>query len=65
MNKKIINIDGNGYIVLGTVSVQSGYNPDKLKSMWRLADTVLRNGANHDELFVCQMVQEAEFEDKK
>ncbi len=41
MKKNIINVDGSGYIVLGTVSVQSGYNPDKLKSMWRLADTVL------------------------
>jgi|11_taG_2_1085331.scaffolds.fasta_scaffold138570_2 hypothetical protein len=57
MNKKIINIDGNGYIVLGTVSVQSGYNPDKLKSMWRLADTVLRNG---EEFYVCMKIIDVE-----
>ena len=53
MKKNIINVDGNGYIVLGTVSVQSGYNPEQLKSMWRLADTVLRNG---EEFYVCMKI---------
>jgi len=57
MKKNIINIDGSGYIVLGTVSVQSGYNPDKLKSMWRLADTVLRNG---EEFYVCMKIIDVE-----
>jgi hypothetical protein len=57
MKKNIINVDGNGYIVLGTVSVQSGYNPDKLKSMWRLADTVLRNG---EEFYVCMKIIDVE-----
>jgi hypothetical protein len=57
MKKNIINVDGSGYIVLGTVSVQSGYNPDKLKSMWRLADTVLRNG---EEFYVCMKIIDVE-----
>tara|TARA_R110000796_G_scaffold86188_1_gene186644 strand:- start:556 stop:747 length:192 start_codon:yes stop_codon:yes gene_type:complete len=57
MKKNIINVDGSGYIVLGTVSVQSGYNPDQLKSMWRLADTVLRNG---EEFYVCMKIIDVE-----
>ena len=57
MKKNIINVDGNGYIVLGTVSVQSGYNPEQLKSMWRLADTVLRNG---EEFYVCMKIIDVE-----
>ena len=65
LGNKLITLGNDLYIVLGTVSTSSGFTSKKIKSMWRLADTVLRNGANHDELFVCQMVQEAEFEDKK
>ena len=57
MKKNIINIDGSGYIVLGTVSVQSGYNPDLLKSMWRLADTDLKNG---EEFYVCMKIIDVE-----
>lgn len=60
MKKNIINVDGSGYIVLGTVSVQSGYNPDKLKSMWRLADTVLKNG---EEFYVCMKIIDVEIYD--
>ena len=44
MNKKIITINDDRYMVLGTVSVDSGYKTEELKSMWRLADAVLRNG---------------------
>ena len=60
MKKNINNVDGSGYIVLGTVSVQSGYNPDQLKSMWRLADTVLRNG---EEFYVCMKIIDVENSD--
>jgi len=60
MNKKIINIDDDGYIVLGTVSAESGYSTDELKSMWVLADTVLRNG---NEFYVCMRILEGEFID--
>jgi hypothetical protein len=48
------------YIILGTVSVESGYVPNQLKNMWTLADAVLKNGS---EYFVCSKVIEAEFEE--
>ena len=50
------------YIVLGTVSVETGYTTNELKNMWKLADTVLRNG---NEYYVCNKVIEAEFKDLK
>ena len=43
MNKKIINVNGEGYMILGTVSVETGYSAYQLKLMWRLADAVLKN----------------------
>ncbi len=50
------------YYVLGTVSVDSGYSPDQLKSMWILADTVLKNKNKH---YVCYKIIQAEFEEIK
>jgi len=47
------------YVVLGTVSVKSGYSTDQLKQMWGLADTVLKNG---NMFYICSKVIEAEFE---
>ena len=58
--KKLINVNDELFIVLGTVSVSAGYNPDQLKSMWTLADAVLRNNNLY---YVCMKCQEAEFED--
>ena len=60
MNKKIINVNDDRYMVLGTVSVDSGYKTEELKSMWRLADTVLRNG---NEFYICNKIIDAEFYD--
>ncbi len=64
LSNRLITLGNDLYIVLGTVSASSGFTSEKIKSMWRLADTVLKNGANHDELFVCQKIQEAEFDTK-
>ena len=57
---QIVTIDGEGYIVLGKVSVNTSYDTDQLKSQWRLADTILRN---QNELFICMKLIEAEFKD--
>ena len=48
------------YYVLGTVSVDSGYSPETIKSWYGLADTVLRNG---DYFYACYKMIEAEFEE--
>ena len=50
MNKKIINVNGEGYMILGKVSVETSFSTEELKSQWRLADTILRN---QDEFYVC------------
>ena len=62
MNKKIITINDDRYMVLGTVSVDSGYKTEELKSMWRLADAVLRNG---NQYYICSKIIDAEFFEKK
>ena len=59
---KLISIDEEMYVVLGTVSVDSGYSTDKLKSMWVLADTVLQNG---DQYYICHKTIIAEYTDVK
>ena len=59
LSKKLITVNGGKYIVLGTVSVSSGYNTDQLKNMWALADTVLKNG---DLFYICMKIIDAEFE---
>ena len=55
---EIVTIGDEGYIILGIVSVNTSYDTDQLKSMWRLADTILRSD---DKLYVCQKIIEAEF----
>ena len=62
LNNRLIKLDNDLYIVLGTVSVDSGYSTEDLKNMWRLADTVLRN---NDQFYVCIKCQEADFDDRK
>ena len=57
---QIVTIDGEGYIVLGKVSVNTSYSTEELKSQWRLADTILRN---QNELYICMKMIEAEFND--
>ena len=61
MNKKIIKVNDDRYMILGTVLVDSGYNTEELKSMWRLADAVLRNG---NEYYICNKIINAEFNEK-
>ena len=60
LSKKLISVNDRLYYVLGTVSVDSGYSPDKLKSMWALADTVLRN---NNEIYVTNEIKGAEFDE--
>ena len=55
---EIVAIGDEGYIILGIVSVSTSYDTDQLKSMWRLADTILRSD---DKLYVCQKIIKAEF----
>ena len=55
---QIVTIDGEGYIVLGKVSVNTSYDTDQLKSQWRLADTILRN---QNELYICMKIIDVEF----
>ena len=56
---QIVTIDGEGYIVLGKVSVNTSYDTDQLKSQWRLADTILRN---QNEFYICMKIIDVEFE---
>ena len=60
LSKKLISVNDRLYYVLGTVSVNSGYSPDVLKSMWALADTVLRN---NDLFYVTYEIKDAEFDE--
>ena len=60
LSKKLISVNDRLYYVLGTVSVDSGYSPDALKSMWALADTVLRN---NNEIYVTNEIKGAEFDE--
>ena len=57
---QIVTIAGEGYIVLGVVSVNTSYDTDQLKSQWRLADAVLRN---NQELYICMKIIDVEFND--
>ena len=58
---KIIAINDDRYIVLGTVSVETTKTTDELKSMWTLADTVLKNGG---EYYICNKLINAKFKEK-
>ena len=58
--KKIIAINDDCYMILGTVSVDCGKTTQELKSRYTLADTVLRNGG---EYYICMKLIEAEFEE--
>ena len=57
---EIIAIGDERYMTLGIVSVDCGYNTEELKTMWRLADTILRN---ENKWYICSKLIEAEFED--
>ncbi len=57
---QIIAIGDERFMTLGVVSVDCGYNTEELKTMWRLADTVLRN---ENKWYICSKLIEAEFKD--
>ena len=57
---QIVTVDGEGYIVLGKVSVNTSYSTEELKSHWRLADTILRN---QNEFYICMKIIDVEFND--
>ena len=61
MKQKLVNINDESYMILGRVSVETQYTSDELKSQYRLADTILRNG---NELYICMKLIEADFEEK-
>ena len=61
MKKKLINVNDESYMILGKVAVETQYTSDQLKSQYRLADTILRNG---NDLYICMKLIEAEFEEK-
>ena len=57
--KKIIHVNDDIYIVLGTVSATVTRNTDQLKKQYARADTVLKNGNKY---YICMKTIEAEFE---
>ena len=57
---KIITVGDERYMLLGKVSVDCDYTVEELKTQWRLADAVLRNG---NEFYICSKLIEAEFKD--
>jgi hypothetical protein len=57
---KIVTAGGNGYNVLGVVSVNTSFSTEELKSQWRLADTIL---IKDNEYYICETIINAEFSD--
>ena len=58
---KLITVNDDLYVICGTVLVEKVIvSTEELKSQYRLADTVLRNG---DTYYICQKIDDAEFED--
>ena len=58
--KKIIAINDDRYMILGTVSASTEFSNDELKQQYGLADTILRN---KDELYICMKLIEAEWDE--
>ena len=58
--KKIIFVNDELYIVLGTASVKVTKDTEKLKEQYSLADAVLRNGKKY---YICMKAIDAEFKD--
>ena len=61
---KIISVNDDRYLVLGTVSASKvsdlAKTPSELKNLYTLADTVLRNGDNY---YICNKIIEAEWKE--
>ena len=58
--KKLIYVNDELYIVLGTASVKVTKDTEKLKEQYSLADAVLRNGNKY---YICMKAIDAEFEE--
>ena len=56
---KFITIGDDRFAILGRVSVECKYNIDELKTMWGLADTILRNG---EQYYVCMKLIDTEIQ---
>ena len=56
---KFISIGDDRFYILGRVSVECKYNVDELKTMWGLADTILRNG---EQYYVCMKLIDTEIQ---
>ena len=58
---KLVAVNDDLYVICGTVLAEKVItSTEKLKSQYRLADTVLRNG---DSYYICQRINDVEFED--
>ena len=58
---KLVAVNDDLYVICGTVLGEKvTASTEELKSQYRLADTVLRNG---DSYYICQKINDAEFED--
>ena len=58
---KLVAVNDDLYVICGTVFVEKVISStEELKSQYRLADTVLRNG---DSYYICQKINDIEFED--
>lgn len=57
--KKIIHVNDDIYIVLGTASATVTTNTEQLKEQYARADAVLQNGGKY---YICMKAIEAEFE---
>ena len=58
---KLVAVNDDLYVICGTVLVEKVItSTEELKSQYRLADTVLRNG---DSYYICQKINDVEFED--
>ena len=58
--KKIITINDDRYMILGTASVDCGWTTEELKSQYSLADAVLRTG---NEYYICSKLINAEWKE--
>ena len=58
---KRIAVNDDLYVICGTVLAEKvTISTEELKKQYSLADTVLRNG---DTYYICQKIEDAEFED--
>ena len=59
LDNKLISIDEDRFYVLAMVLVENcGYTTEKLKNMWGLADTILRNDKVY---YICMKLIDVEY----